>query len=167
MLKSNGNGRGANAAHVGFEIGLLIKLIDGIIQIISGILMMFVNSANLNKFLGIITQRELSEDPNDMIANFLIGLGHNFSISTRNFAIIYLLSHGAVKIVLIFLMVKKKQWAYPLNAAALGVFISYQLYRFSISGSVTLIVLSVFDAVMIVLTLIEYRRIKNIPRRMI
>ncbi|SBW02812.1 hypothetical protein KL86CLO1_11699 [uncultured Eubacteriales bacterium] len=44
---------------------------------------------------------------------------------------------------------------------SLILFIAYQIYRYTLTYSVFLILLSIFDAVMIALTYLEYRRIKS------
>lgn len=70
----------------------------------------------------------------------------------------YLLSHGAVKVVLVIALLMNKLWAYPLMITVLAIFIVYQVYRFSYSHSVSMILLTVFDLVVISLTWIEYQQ---------
>ena len=70
----------------------------------------------------------------------------------------YLLSHGAVKVVLVIALLMNKLWAYPLMITVLAIFIVYQVYRFSHSHSVSMILLTVFDVVVISLTWIEYQQ---------
>lgn len=70
----------------------------------------------------------------------------------------YLLSHGAVKVVLVIALLMNKLWAYPLMITVLATFIVYQVYRFSYSHSVSMILLTVFDVVVISLTWIEYQQ---------
>ena len=148
--------------HKSFEIGILIKAIDGILEMIGGILLIFLNPYKLNNLLVWLTQHELSEDPRDVVANFMIRLGSKFTISTQYFGVFYLTSHGIVKLILIILLWKRKPWAYPLTIVSLILFIIYQMYRFTLQPSSGLIILTIFDIVMIILTFIEYRRIKNI-----
>lgn len=147
--------------HISFELGLLIKTIDSLAEIIGGFLLLYLNPHRMNHFLFFLTHRELSEDPDDLIANALIRFGHSFSISTQNFMVFYLLSHGIVKIILVLLLWRRKLWVYPLTIVSLILFIAYQVYRYCIHPSAFLFILTVFDAVMIVLTYFEYKRIKN------
>ena len=146
--------------HVGFEIGLLMKGIDGILEIIGGFLLLFLSPARLNGIMRFLTQHELSEDPKDKVANLLLLYSHSFSISAQHFGVTYLLSHGIIKCLLIFLLWQKKLFAYPLSILSLILFITYQVYRYSISQSAFLIVLSVLDIVMVVLTVLEYKNVK-------
>lgn len=158
MIKSNPSGK---MIHIGFEIGLLLKGLDGLLEIAGGALLLFLNPQRMNALLYLLTQHELSEDPRDMVANFLVTMGHGFSISTQQFGIVYLMSHGIIKLILILLLWKKKLWAYPLSILSLILFIIYQIYRYTFTHSIFLIPLSLLDAVMIVLTYLEYRRIQS------
>ncbi len=146
--------------HVSFEIGLIIKGIDGLLEIIGGFLLLFLNPERLSKVLLILTQHELSEDPKDIFFNSLIKLSQGFSVQTQYFGVFYLLSHGVIKAFLIFLLWRRKLWAYPVSIAFLIIFVAYQTYRFSMSFSMTMVILTVFDLIMIILTIFEYKRIK-------
>lgn len=150
--------------HVSFEIGLFLKGIHGLMEIIGGVLLIFLSPNSLNWLTRFLTQHELSEDPKDRVANFLITLSSSFSISTQHFAEFYLMSHGIIKCILILLLWRRKLWAYPLTIISLILFIAYQVYRYTLTQSVFLILLTIFDAVMIVLTYSEYKRIKSVPK---
>ena len=146
--------------HDSFEFGILIKGIDGLLEIVGGILLMFLNPSSLNKLVKLLTQHELARWHKDLIANFLVRFAGNFSVSAQHFGVFYLLSHGAVKIILIWLLWLKKLWAYPLTIFFLFLFILYQVYRYTYSHSFFLIILTFFDIIMIYLAWVEYKRIK-------
>lgn len=150
-----------NIFHKSFEIGILLKGIDAILQMIGGTLLIFLNPSRLNKVVVLLTQHELSEDPRDIIANFLIKSSLGFNIGAQHFGVIYLISHGIIKLVLVVMLWRKKMIAYPLTIFSLTLFIIYQIYRYILSSSVWLIVLTIFDVIMIILTFIEYENIKN------
>lgn len=147
--------------HKSFEVGILLKGIDGILEMLGGILLKFFNPERLNKLTILLTQHELSEDPKDIVANFMLRLSSNFSISTQSFGVFYLLSHGIIKILLVILLWRKKVWAYPLTIVSFILFIIYQVYRYIISKSIFLIALTFFDIIMIFLTYAEYIRMKS------
>lgn len=151
----------SNIFHKSFEIGILLKAINGALEIISGILLIFLNPDRLNKVMVLLTQGELSEDPKDIIANYMIKLGSKFTINTQYFGVFYLVSHGLIKVILVILLWKRKIWAYPVTIIILTLFVVYQIYRYTISSSVGLILLTILDIIVIFLTFIEYRRIKN------
>jgi uncharacterized membrane protein len=159
MQKGN-NEKHIKMIHIGFEIGLIIKGVDAVLEIIGGFLMFFLNQSRLSKIINFIIQPELLEDPNDRIANALAALSRNFSIDAQHFGIFYLLTHGFIKLFIVSLLWSRKLWAYPFSIIALILFIIYQIYRYIINPSAWLILLTILDIIMIVLTILEYRRMK-------
>lgn len=149
-------------AHISFKIGLILKGIHGLTEIIGGVMMFFLTPNRLSIFTSFLTKHELSEDPRDLVANLLLNLNRNFSISTQHFAVLYLMTHGIIKCILILLLWRRKLWAYPLSIVSLILFIVYQVYRYTLTQSVFLILLTIFDAVMIALTYLEYKRMKSV-----
>jgi uncharacterized membrane protein len=147
--------------HISFEIGLLLKGIHSLMEIIGGVFLLFLSPNRLNWLTRFLTQHELMEDPKDRVANFLIALSSSFSINTQHFAVFYLMSHGIIKCILVLLLWRRKLWAYPLTIVSLILFIAYQVYRYTLTQSVFLILLTIFDVVMIALTYLEYKRIKS------
>jgi uncharacterized membrane protein len=57
-----------------------------------------------------------------------------------------------------------KLWAYPCMIVVLLSFIGYQLYRIVLNPTAGLVALTVFDALIVVLTWREYRRQRRIPQ---
>lgn len=147
--------------HKGFEIGILLKGINGVFEIIGGILLTFLNPSRLRSLVSWLTKGELLEDPRDAVANFLIKFSSSFTISAQHFGTFYLISHGLIKLILVILLWKRKPWAYPLTIISLTLFIIYQIYRYILHPSNVLIILTIFDVIMIVLTFIEYKNIKS------
>lgn len=150
-----------NILHKSFKIGILLKGIDAILQMVGGTLLVFLNPHRLSKIVVLLTQHELSEDPRDIIANFIVKSSMGFNLSTQYFGVFYLISHGIIKLILVIMLWKKKMFAYPLTVFFLALFIIYQIYRYMLSHSVWLIVLTIFDIIMIILTFIEYKNINN------
>lgn len=150
----------AQAIHNAFEIGLLLKGLNGVLELVGGLLLLFMPPATVNEVVRLLTQGELSEDPSDLIANFLVRSAHQVSLSSEIFGSVFLLSHGMIKIGLIAALLKRKLWAYPLAIVVFGLFIGYQMYRYAFSRSLWMIFLSVLDGCIIGLTCLEYRNIK-------
>lgn len=143
-----------------FRVSLWLKGADGVLELLGGLLLLVVPPDALGSLVGWLTRHELSEDPNDFIANFLLGQAANLSKSATLFGALYLISHGIVKLVLVVAVLREKLWAYPWMIAFLIVFIVYQVYRLTLTPSVWLILLTIFDAFIVVLTRIEYRRLR-------
>jgi uncharacterized membrane protein len=141
-----------------FKIGLVLKGLDGILEVIGGILLLFLSPHAIERIARGLTAHELSEDPHDVIARYLLHSTSHLSAGITLFGAIYLLSHGIAKIVLVALVLRDKLWAYPWLIALLLAFIAYQVYRLAwVHFSVGLTALTVFDALLVWLTWREYQ----------
>jgi uncharacterized membrane protein len=141
-----------------FEVGIILKGIDGALEVIGGFLLLVVSPATIDRVVTALTQHELSQDPHDLIATHLLKTAHGLTGESVLFGALYLLSHGVVKIVLVTAILKNKLWAYPWMISFLGVFIVYQVYRLTSKPSFGLTVLTVFDIFVAWLTYREYRK---------
>ena len=147
-----------------FEIGIILKGLNGLAELIGGLLLLFVTAGDIYHLAAVLTQGELSEDPHDLVARYLLHTANGLTGSAVIFGAVYLLVHGAVKVVLVIALLLNKLWAYPCLIVVLLTFIGYQLYRIALQPSAGLIALTVFDAVIVALTWREYRRQRQIPR---
>jgi uncharacterized membrane protein len=146
--------------HVLFDISVIAKGIDGALEIIGGILLFMVSASQINHIVRLVTQHELVEDPNDLIAGYLLHAVRHLSESTQTFGAIFLLGHGVIKVGLVAALLQRRLWAYPVAIAAFALFFVYQLYRYTHTHSVWLLALSVTDVFVIVITWLEYRRLR-------
>jgi uncharacterized membrane protein len=141
-----------------FKIGLVLKGLDGVLEVIGGILLLFLSPQAIQHLVRGLTAHELSEDPHDLIARYLLHTTAHLHHGTTLFGAIYLLSHGIAKIVLVALVLKDKLWAYPWLIGLLLAFIAYQLYQITaVHFSAGLTLLTIFDAILVWLTWREYR----------
>jgi uncharacterized membrane protein len=141
-----------------FRISISLKGLDGLLEIIGGIVLLFVAPATLQHWARALTAHELAEDPHDFVATHLLHSASQLSRATTLFGAIYLLSHGIAKVVLVVALLRGQLWAYPWLIALLGVFIVYQLYRLSYGFSLGLTLLTAFDVFVVWLTVLEYRK---------
>jgi uncharacterized membrane protein len=140
-----------------FKIGLLLKAADGVLEIIGGLLLLFISPAQIDHIVRTLTAHELAEDPHDLIARHLLHTASHLTTATTLFGAVYLLSHGISKLVLVVLVLRNHLWAYPWLMALLLAFIGYQLYRLTMHLSIGLLALTIFDALLVWLTWREYR----------
>jgi uncharacterized membrane protein len=147
--------------HQIFEISVLLKGAHALIECIGGLVLAFVSTSTITSLINALTQEELIEDPNDFVSAHLLSLAQNFTVSTQRFYAFYLLSHGLVKVFLVIGLLRNKLWAYPVSLVVLGLFIVYQLYRFSYTHGFGLIVLTVFDVMVMGLIWHEYRLVRR------
>jgi uncharacterized membrane protein len=140
-----------------FKVSIIIKGVDGLLEIVGGIVLLFVTPATIDRVARTLTQHELNQDPHDFIATHLLNSTGSLTHRATLFASIYLLSHGIAKVVLVVALLRDRLWAYPATLALLGAFIVYQLYRLSLRFNVGLTLLTIFDAFVVWLTWREYR----------
>lgn len=144
-----------------FEVGILLKAIDGTLEIVGGMLLWFVSPATLTALVSYLFRGELIEDPKDWLVNLLLHLTHNLVGGLQAYAAILLIAHGIVKLSLIVGMVRKKLWAYPAAIIVFVIFIISQLYQLSLQYSLLLWAITVTDVLVVALIAHEYREVRR------
>jgi uncharacterized membrane protein len=141
-----------------FRTSLYLKGLDGFLETIGGILLLIIKPEQINHFAKWITEGELSQDKHDFIANHILKTAHDLTGASLIFGALYLLSHGVVKIYLVFEVLRGHLWAYLALITVTGLFVVYQVYRLTVKFSLSLLLLTLFDLLIIYLTQKEYRR---------
>ena len=149
------------SVHVAFEISLMLKGAFAAVEVIAGVLAYFVTRQFVLDFVQAITKTELTEDPRDFVANYLLHAVQTLSVTSQHFAAFYLLSHGLIKLWLLIGLWRGQLAYYPASIAVFGLFILYQLYRYSFTQSLLLLLITVLDGVVIWLTVREYRHLRR------
>jgi uncharacterized membrane protein len=142
-----------------FRTGITLKGIDGLLEILGGVLLWFIHPSAMNALLRVLSQHDLSRDPHDFIAVRLLHTSRMLLSGNRLFPSLFLLSHGIAKVVLVVAMWMKELWAYPLTIFVFSAFSAYQLYRCSHTHSISLFILTIFDVVVIALTWQQWRQL--------
>ncbi|HWZ65567.1 MAG TPA: DUF2127 domain-containing protein [Patescibacteria group bacterium] len=146
-----------------FEAGILIKGIHGALEFLGGLILFFVSPDVIHQFVVWTTQREVLEDPNDKIANILLGLTHHLNGGNRIFLIAYLWVHALTKLIAVIGILRNILWAYPFSLITLGLFMLYQMYHIYLRFSVGLTLITLFDVFILWLIWREYGIVKARP----
>jgi uncharacterized membrane protein len=144
-----------------FTVSIWLKGLHSAIEIVGGILIALISTDQVMTIVRTLTAEQLLRNPDDAVANYLIRSASELSIATKSFAAYYLLSHGVVKLFLVVNLLRNKIWAYPASLAVMVLFITYQVYRYTLTHSVALLILTAFDLLVIWLILHEYRLIQK------
>jgi uncharacterized membrane protein len=147
-----------NLLHDSFRIGITLKGVDGILEVVAGVALWFVSPAQMSAFVKSLTEHMLARIPHGYLSAHLIAASERLTDQSREFAAYYLLSHGLVKVVLVVCLWMNKLWAYPLTIAVFGLFMLYQVHRFTQTHSIAMILLTIFDLVVIYLTWVEFKQ---------
>src|SRR4051794_20892517 len=95
-----------------FIVSIILKALDGLLEIIGGILLFFIRPESITHWVTTLTQHELSQDSNDIIATHLLHSARHLTAATTLFAAVYLLSHGITKVVLVIEILRDHLWAF-------------------------------------------------------
>jgi uncharacterized membrane protein len=147
-----------------FRVSVLLKGLDGVLEIVGGIVLLFVAPHSIYEVTRWLVAHDLAGNRHDFVARHLLHSASDLTTSTTLFGAVYLLIHGGAKLVLVVLVLREKLWAYPWMIGLLIAFIVYQIYRFTYRPGPGLVILSLFDAFVAWLTWREYR-IKTAARR--
>lgn len=140
---------------IAFIGSLVLKGANAIVQIILGSVLLC--AGNLSGIVYHLAQTELLEDPGDFIATHISRLTAHITTQGQLFAAIYLLSHGLIKLFLVWSLIKNKLWAYPASISVFILFMIYQIVATINSFSVFFLILTIFDGLVIWLIWHEYR----------
>lgn len=133
--------------HQIFVVSVLAKGLHASLECVGGFMLYLLGADTIARWVR----------PHERVAD-------HFRASEQHFYAFYLLSHGMIKAVLVFFLLKEKLWAYPASIAVFGLFIAYQFYRYSFTHDIGLVLLSIFDLFVIYLAVHEYRLLrKNLP----
>ena len=128
-----------------FRVGIVAKGVDGLLEIIGGLMLLVVSPEFVRGAAALLTAHELSEDPDDWLANSVRQLVSSFSPDTERFAAAYLIGHGVIKLVLVAGLWRERRWAYPAALAFMSAFIVYQAYRLAHTHSLALLAFTAMD----------------------
>jgi uncharacterized membrane protein len=143
-----------------FAVGIILKGLNGIIEVVGGLLLLVATPESIGRIVTALTRRELAQDPSDFLATRLLHLSaaNTLTPGGLRFAAIYLLAHGLVKVVLVVAVLRGRLWAYPWMIGFLILFIGYQLYRIAVDPTAGMIALTIFDVFLTWLAIREWQR---------
>ena len=122
--------------HGAFDVTVAMKGLAGVVEIVAGLSFLFFR-LDLQYYI------------------------HHISHGTYYFIAFYLLFYGVVNIFLVTFLLLGKLWAYPTAIVCFGLFTVYMFIRFFLNHSVALGLFAVYDVFLIVLTWLEYQRLRK------
>jgi uncharacterized membrane protein len=130
-----------------FELALLLKGLNRLVELVGGMLALFVPLRTVNQVVLWLTASEIEDDPNDWLAHTLIDAAEKLSMGTKLYASFYLLAHGAINVFLVYFLWREKPWAFPVGLSLIGALVCYSLYRFTHTHSLSLLFFAAIDLV--------------------
>jgi len=144
-----------------YKIGVAIKGFDGLVELVAGILLLAAPQV-LHTALQAVSGEALEHHGRFMayISENVAHIDTDLSKSGLLFIAIFLISHGVVKLALVYALLKEIVWAYPYALVVLSGFFIYQVYAFVVHPTVSMAIFSLLDAVIIWLVWGEWQKLK-------
>ncbi|MEI6057697.1 MAG: DUF2127 domain-containing protein [bacterium] len=146
-----------NKLHRIFMWSIGLKGVNALVECLVGFSLFFINTNEIMRVTTFLTQGELLENPDSVVANYILNTANNFAVSSHTFLIYYLLIHGAIKVFLIGGLLLDKKWAYPFAIVVLALFAAYQMFQYFYTPGLWLLALTMFDLFILALIYNEYR----------
>ena len=140
-----------------FLIGVAVKGVDGLIELVGGAILMFVTPEQLLGLTRSVLAGELAEDPDDPIANWILRSVGHLSGGGSTFLAAYLLVHGIVKLAVVVALFTGSRRVYPWAIVVLLAFLVYQIYELVTAPTAGVVILTALDVFVIALTWREWR----------
>lgn len=160
-------GRLSNWLHWLFEASLVIKGGFAAGETVSGLGLLLTPHGMLLSLWAWMTHHQLTQDPNDAMAQWFHHLAQVFPVHVQHFYALYLLAHGGLKFAMVIMLARRILWAYPAAMVILAGFVIYQATEFVTQGSLVLLALACLDAIMIALVYREWNVLKLAQGRIV
>lgn len=149
--------RGVRWAHYGFLLGMVVKALDGLLELLGALGLMAVSTDQIESWVWRLTANSMGDDTRGHVARMLRHGAAHFNGDAKHFATTYLLIEGIVKLLLVAGLLRGIRWSYPLGLALLALFCVYQGIHLLHAFSWFLVVLAIMNLIVMVFIAIEWR----------
>jgi len=146
-----------------FKAGVTLKGLHALLELITGAATLAVGPVAVSNFFFALAQREWIGGGRVSLVNFLVRLAEQSLRGGQHFVGVYLLVVGMINTVLVIGLLASALWSYPTALAAIALLAAYQLYRYTHTHALALILLTLYDAVVWWLVWHEYRVLRSGP----
>lgn len=141
-----------------FRTGVVLKGIDALVETAGGVVLLLLRPHFIVCEVLHFANEDIAWDP---LADLLEHAAHHLSLSSEHFLAAYLLIHGITKAFVVWALFKGRLWAYPVSLVVFAGFIAYQVFRYTQTGSIGLLLLTAFDVAVVWLIWLEYRAVRS------
>ncbi len=145
-----------------YKISVGVKGFDGLVELLAG-LWLLIAPATLHALLQGIFGELVQHHSRFMqfMAENVAHIDQDLAKGGLLIVILFLITHGVVKLALVYCLLKEIIWAYPYALVVLGMFFIYQVYVFIMHPSVSMFLFSLLDAIIIWLVYGEWQKLKE------
>jgi len=142
-----------------FRVGMGWRILYGFLRLILGFILLRFIGTPLSGIFYKVMNHELIEDPTDFLIRTVSPLVQHLSFTVTYFLAAYLIFWGIIDILLSMNLLKHERWAFPISIHLIGIFVLYEIYRFSYTHSLVLACVIVVDLILIWLIRREYHKL--------
>ncbi len=145
-----------------YKIGVGVKGFDGTVEFLAG-LWLLIAPESLHSLLQFLFGHVVQHQSHFMqfIAENIAHIDTELSRGGLLIVVLFLLSHGIVKLVLVYCLLKEIVWAYPYALIVLSGFTVYQGYIFAAHPSIGMGLFTFVDIVIIWLVWGEWQKLQH------
>lgn len=154
---SNTRWNGARLADLVFLVGIGLKAVDGIVELVLGTSLLLLRPTQITAVAQEATAGELEQDPRDLVANLVLHGATALSAEAAITTAVFLLLHGIVKVAIVAALLRGTPRLYPLAIAALAGFLVWQAVEMVLHPGIVVAALILFDVFVLAVTWREWR----------
>ena len=147
--------------HRAFWLSLFLKGLDGLLQLLGGIVVLFFEPGTLGKTYRYLTRFLMGHRTDNPEAQFIRDAAHSFHMSTEILVFVYLVSHGIIKVLLVYGLLKERLWVFPAALAGFGFFLVLEIFRISQHFYWAIAALMCIDVFVITMVILEWKKVKR------
>lgn len=145
-----------------YLISLIAKGFDGIMELLGGVALLMLTPIRLDRLTDWLTYKQLNGSPDNVAINLALNAAQKIDEPSREFLIIFLLSHAAIKLVSVVGLMRNEIWAYPFAVVTFTALGLYQLYELVfVEFTVMLALFTAFDVFVVWVVAAEWRMRKR------
>lgn len=145
-----------------YVVTIVIKGFDGLVELLAG-LSLLVAPGLLHHVLSYLFGRANVSHGHFMyfVAENIARIDSDLAKGGLSVVILFLVTHGVVKLALVYALLRKLLWAYPYALVVLGLFFLYQLYLCVVQPTVGMFLFTLLDALIIWIVWGEWQKLKD------
>lgn len=145
-----------------YLVTVAIKGFDGLVELIAGVWLL-IAPASLHAVLGVLFGEAAEHNGRFMhfVAENIAHIDTSLTAGGILVVSLFLLTHGVVKLAMVYALLREILWAYPYALAVLTAFLVYQVYVFITHPGVGMALFSLLDAVIIFMVYGEWQKLKR------
>ncbi|MDB5237401.1 MAG: hypothetical protein JWL88_503 [Parcubacteria group bacterium] len=141
----------------GYLISIILKGLISLNETITGIALLFIPAS---LFLAFTEWVSNYVPTSGFVGSHIAAELQSFTTGTSHFLAFYLLSRGAIKLIIIIALLMKKLWAYPALLIVMTGFLIYQAYQIATTGSLIVVGITLLDLVVMYFVWREWRIVR-------